>query len=1142
MKRLYTLLLCALAVLLVPALQARASLRDYGVQFSQGSRIDAQLIPLLTGPNENDNDRVSKPNDMGFTFYLDGKPYNSFSVSDNGLIGLGNAPVTGCWVNQLNTQSGLCDGGIIGYDYTLFSTPHIAAWWDDQVTNVGGAISYAIVGEEPNRVLVVSFDGMWTDYYKFGEPSSSNYQVRFYETSNKIEFYYDYMDPNFWGGEFGDGGSIGVATASDNFISINADFNYETFEPMYSYSSDRPNDYNYLQDPEFFGLPTLPSGTLITFNPCQIQFTGNLEQGGTERMAPGDSLLKDVEVMRFSSVDYTPFGMYLDGACASHGYTATISGPAAADYQISPSEGMVYPRGEKESEDMVPTITFTPHGVGLRYATLTITDDLNRTTQFALTGVGTPRVVYVPDLAQGGTENMKDRDSILYNARVRRGQTGDFTPFTLRNISEDQEAPPADVTFSLAGLSGGQYSIVPGSTSIGAGGSYTPTIHFAPTGVGLIIDTLYVNAEGEVRKFVLRAISVAVGAKITYNDQPIGPGTGLFRNSYDCLGDGALSIPLKVENIGIGAFQINGLVGYELDTSYKVGQPPYPVIHDEEGDLVPMNDYVITEQPFVRGTTPHYPITVEEGQTKTLYLTFVGSLPGKRFGRVFVNTNAENFTDPNVDGIPVEGLFAFEAYARGTSAILSDNPDGKLPRPVVFPPTGIDASSDMKIPVFNAGQCTLRLNMDKLQIYSGDVKEFSIVEVPAGTTIDQNTHDILIQPGGNVMITVRFTPSQIGSRRATLAMVTNDSTVDLPGHTIRGVYYLDLYGTGGTGLYTSNVDLGGGLIGGTTADQGHGMTHLVNNSSTAVTIVSTEIVGTDAVDFAKGAGWPALPIVVMPGQSIDLPVTFAPTGGTAGARSARLSLVTSSGDSLWSDLTGVAGTRTISVDKTSLTFAPTTTSKQSRQSVMITNNGTMPATLMIPIISGPGAADFSLSSLPRMTLQPGQSEMLEVTYIPTTSGQTSTATLTIGSNATGSAGSIAVTLNGKALKAGGTGVDDPSATAIGGIHDGQTVPDDHLSLSGVDGEVTTGGMTLRQSVPNPARDMVEISYTLAGRSDVTLSLYDGNGRLVRVLDRGAREMGERTVQVDVSGLASGVYHYRLTANGRVLDRSLRVVK
>ena len=99
-----------------------------------------------------------------------------------------------------------------------------------------------------------------------------------------------------------------------------------------------------------------------------------------------------------------------------------------------------------------------------------------------------------------------------------------------------------------------------------------------------------------------------------------------------------------------------------------------------------------------------------------------------------------------------------------------------------------------------------------------------------------------------------------------------------------------------------------------------------------------------------------------------------------------------------------------------------------------------------------------------------------------------------------------------------------------------------MSLSGVEGETAAGGVALRQSVPNPGREVVEISYVLAARGDVMLALYDGNGRLVRVLDQGAREMGEQKITVDVNGLGSGVYHYRLVANGQTLTRTMTVVR
>ena len=136
-----------------------------------------------------------------------------------------------------------------------------------------------------------------------------------------------------------------------------------------------------------------------------------------------------------------------------------------------------------------------------------------------------------------------------------------------------------------------------------------------------------------------------------------------------------------------------------------------------------------------------------------------------------------------------------------------------------------------------------------------------------------------------------------------------------------------------------------------------------------------------------------------------------------------------------------------------------------------------------------------------------------------------------------------VTLNGTASKTRGVDPGNVSSSVARGV-DGELSADAELdlSISGVDGEVAAGGVALRQSIPNPGRDAVEISYRLADRGEVTLALYDGNGRLVRILDQGVRDRGEQRVMVRVSDLASGVYHYRLSANGQVLDRVMSVVK
>ncbi|HKW14425.1 MAG TPA: FlgD immunoglobulin-like domain containing protein [Candidatus Krumholzibacteria bacterium] len=84
--------------------------------------------------------------------------------------------------------------------------------------------------------------------------------------------------------------------------------------------------------------------------------------------------------------------------------------------------------------------------------------------------------------------------------------------------------------------------------------------------------------------------------------------------------------------------------------------------------------------------------------------------------------------------------------------------------------------------------------------------------------------------------------------------------------------------------------------------------------------------------------------------------------------------------------------------------------------------------------------------------------------------------------------------------------------------------------------VTMPGATTRleQNSPNPFNPQTAIRFTLAARQNVTLSVYDVSGRLVRTLVSGAQEMGTHSVTWDGrdsagSTVSSGVYFYRLDA-------------
>lgn len=76
--------------------------------------------------------------------------------------------------------------------------------------------------------------------------------------------------------------------------------------------------------------------------------------------------------------------------------------------------------------------------------------------------------------------------------------------------------------------------------------------------------------------------------------------------------------------------------------------------------------------------------------------------------------------------------------------------------------------------------------------------------------------------------------------------------------------------------------------------------------------------------------------------------------------------------------------------------------------------------------------------------------------------------------------------------------------------------------------------------PNPAAGQVRVRYCLGTPTEVDLHLFDTLGRRLRVLDSGLRGTGLYEIDVETSGLASGVYVVSLAAGDRVESRRLVV--
>jgi len=77
--------------------------------------------------------------------------------------------------------------------------------------------------------------------------------------------------------------------------------------------------------------------------------------------------------------------------------------------------------------------------------------------------------------------------------------------------------------------------------------------------------------------------------------------------------------------------------------------------------------------------------------------------------------------------------------------------------------------------------------------------------------------------------------------------------------------------------------------------------------------------------------------------------------------------------------------------------------------------------------------------------------------------------------------------------------------------------------------------SLQQNYPNPFNPNTVISYKLSVAGDISLNVYDANGRLIKILESGYKPAGEYSTNFSAEGLSSGVYYYSLYADGVLID-------
>lgn len=132
-----------------------------------------------------------------FTFY--GTTYTSLQASSNGTLHFGDVPYT-YYIYDCFTNGPLDDQGNMA-----------APFWSDLDLRYFGYLETEVVGEAPNRILVVEWDDI--PFYGSDDTDTVTFEAQLFEGSNKLVFLYQDVSSDY--GARGVFGTVGIQSAAN---------------------------------------------------------------------------------------------------------------------------------------------------------------------------------------------------------------------------------------------------------------------------------------------------------------------------------------------------------------------------------------------------------------------------------------------------------------------------------------------------------------------------------------------------------------------------------------------------------------------------------------------------------------------------------------------------------------------------------------------------------------------------------------------------------------------------------------------------------------------------------------------------------------------------------------------------------------
>ncbi len=329
---------------------------------------------------------------------------------------------------------------------------------------------------------------------------------------------------------------------------------------------------------------------------------------------------------------------------------------------------------------------------------------------------------------------------------------------------------------------------------------------------------------------------------------------------------------------------------------------------------------------------PTLPSTLDPGESLTFTATFSPTATGNANGSVSIVSN-----DP----------------ASPTTVVLTGT--GTLPQLSSTPPPGstiafgnrrVGSTTNLNLVINNTGTATL-----------------NVANFATTGPFSSNGAGSAIAPGGTKTVVVSFTPTAAGNANGTLTFSTDDPNNPTASYTLTGTGIEPVIA-----VTPSPVAFGNQRINTT----GNKVLTVNNTGTDKLTITALAVTGSG---YATTNG---VPLVVDPGSSVAIALTFKPTTLGPAAGNLRITSDAANGPTTDVPLTGTGVAPEITLDQSSISFGSQRVGTTGTRPLKITNTGTDTLTVFDIDSNSP----FGDDSTALFTLAPGASQTIQVTFTP----------------------------------------------------------------------------------------------------------------------------------------------------------------